>query len=362
MNTMPGISDGVRFMELFTIKDIDKKVYEEELAEFLPDELIDIHTHVHSIKNKETRNTSRQVLWPSLIAKENTGAQLEETYKLMFPGKKVTPLIFTTANKNENFEKTNAYVSEESSKFKFPALYFSMPWETSEQLEEKCKKGNFLGLKSYLSFSPDSIPESDIRIFDFFPHNQLKTANRNGWIVMLHIPRHGRLGDPENLKQMLEIDEKYPNAKVIIAHIGRAYADIDAGDAFNVLSDTKNLLFDFSANTNENMMKKAVETFGPKRIMLGSDLPITRMRTKRIIRNNTYVNLVPKGLYGDMTGVPHMEEISGVEADKLTFFLYEEILSFKHAAKKLGLDKSDISDIFFNNAKTIIERAEKWLK
>ena len=362
MNMMPRISEGVRFMELFAIKDIDKKVYEEELVEFLPDELIDIHTHVHSIKNKETRDTSRQVLWPSLVAKENTGAQLDETYKLMFPGKKVTPLIFTTANKNENFERTNAYIAQESNKFKFPALYFSMPWETGDQLEKKCQKGKFLGLKSYLSFSPDNIPESEIKIFDFFPHNQLETANKNSWIVMLHIPRHGRLRDPENLKQLLEIDEKYPNAKVIIAHIGRAYADIDAGDAFNVLSDTRNLLFDFSANTNENMIKKAIETFGTKRIMLGSDLPITRMRTRRIIRNNTYVNLVPKGLYGDMTGVPHMEEISGTEADKLTFFLYEEILAFKRAAIKLGLDKSDIKDIFYDNAKSIIEGAGKWLK
>jgi len=347
-------------MGLFIVKDIDRKIYEKELVDFLPDELIDIHTHVHSVKNRKTRDIGRQVLWPSLVAKENTGEQLYETYKLMFPGKKVTPLVFTTASKNENFEETNTYVAEQSHKFNFPALYFSMPWETGNQLEKKCREGNFLGLKAYLSFAPDSIPESEITIFDFFPRNQLETANKNGWIVMLHIPRHGRLRDPVNLEQLLEIDEKYPNAKVIVAHIGRAYADIDAGDAFNVLSETKNLLFDFSANTNENMMIKAVETFGPKRIMLGSDLPITRMRTKRIIRDNTYINLVPKGLYGDMTGVPHMEEISGAEADKLTFFLYEEIIAFKRASIKIGLDKSDIKAIFHDNAQTIIEGARRW--
>lgn len=347
-------------MELFIVNDNDRKIYNDELADFLPDEIIDIHTHVHSIKNRKTRDISRQVLWPSFVAKENTGAQLDETYKLMFPGKKVTPLIFTTASKHEDFEVTNNYVAEQSHKFNFPALYFSMPWETGSQLEKKCREGNFLGLKAYLSFAPESIPESEITIFDFFPHSQLETANKNGWIVMLHIPRHGRLGDPVNLKHLLEIDEKYPKAKVIVAHIGRAYADIDAGNAFNILKNTKNLLFDFSANTNENMMRKAVETFGSNRIMLGSDLPITRMRTRRIIRNNTYINLVPKGLYGDMTRVPHMEELSGAEADKLTFFLYEEILAFKRAAIKLGLDKNDIRKIFHDNAKKIIEGARKW--
>ncbi len=81
-------------MGLFIIKDIDRKIYEEELADFLPDELIDIHTHVHSVKNRKTRDTSRQVLWPSFVAKENTGAQLDETYKLMFPGKKTLLLSY----------------------------------------------------------------------------------------------------------------------------------------------------------------------------------------------------------------------------------------------------------------------------
>jgi hypothetical protein len=40
---------------------------------------------------------------------------------------------------------------------------------------------------------------------------------------MLHIPRDGRLGDKVNLALMLEIEADYPNARVVIAHLGRAY-------------------------------------------------------------------------------------------------------------------------------------------
>lgn len=341
-------------MGLFEVREIDKRIYENELFGFLPDEIIDIHTHVHSKKNKKKKNTDRQVMWPSLVAEENTGEQITKTYQLMFPGKKVTPMIFTTANKNEDYEATNEYVAGESAEFGYPALYFSMPWQTNEQLKNKCSEGNFLGLKSYLSFAPDDKAEADIEIYDFFPRHQLEAADRNGWIVMLHIPRHGRLGDPVNQRQLIEIDQRYPNAKVIVAHIGRAYADVDAKDAFNILSNTRNLLFDFSANTNENMMYMALKTFGPKRVLFGSDLPITRMRTKRIIRNNSYVNLVPKGMYGDMTGVPHMEEVSGREAEKFTFFLYEELLAFKRAAIRLGLDKKDIKNVLHDNAGRMI--------
>ena len=349
-------------MALFEVKDIDKRVYEDELADFLPDNIIDIHTHVHSIKHRKEKNTDRQVLWPSLVAAENTYDQLAETYRLMFPGKTVNQLSFCNANTAEDYVIKNEYVASEAKKHGFHALYFSMPWEKGDELEYQCKKGGFLGLKSYLSFAGGDIEEKDIEIFDFFPHHQFATADRNGWIVMLHIPRRGRLGDPVNIRQLREIDETYPNAKVIVAHIGRAYADINAGNAFSELARTKNLFFDFSANTNENMMYKALETFGPKRLLFGSDLPITRMRTRRIIRNNTYINLVPKGMYGDMTGVPHMEEVSGEEAEKLTFFLYEELLSFKRAAAKAGLKSWDVRAVMYENAKNILSGAKKWLK
>lgn len=56
---------------------------------------------------------------------------------------------------------------------------------------------------------------------------------------MLHIPRPMRLRDPMNIVQMMEIEEKYPKAKVIIAHIGGAYAEEDIGDAFRILKNTK---------------------------------------------------------------------------------------------------------------------------
>ena len=33
-------------MALFEVKDIDRKIYETELRDFLPEKMIDIHTHV----------------------------------------------------------------------------------------------------------------------------------------------------------------------------------------------------------------------------------------------------------------------------------------------------------------------------
>ena len=163
---------------------------------------------------------------------------------------------------------------------------------------------------------------------------------------MLHIPRSLRLRDPVNLAQMLEINERYPKARVIIAHIGRAYCKEDFGNAFEVLRDAKNLYYDFTANTLDLAMEKVIKMAGTKRVMFGSDMPITKMRMYRVTENGKYVNVVPRGMYGDVSGDPNMRETD--ETD-ITTFMYEELRAFKRCAETLKLSRGDIEDILCRN-------------
>ena len=182
--------------------------------------------------------------------------------------------------------------------------------------------------------------------------------NRHKWVMMLHIPRHGRLRDPVNLAQMLEIEKRYPDIKLVIAHVGRAYCPEDIGNAFKVLAKTKKMYFDISANTNAEAFRRLLETVGPQLVLFGSDLPIARMRMRRICENGKYINLVPKGLYGDVSGDKHMREIEGKEGKNLTFFMFEELFAFKRAAHAVSLTAKDIKDVFYNNAARLIEAAK----
>jgi uncharacterized protein len=185
------------------------------------------------------------------------------------------------------------------------------PRWSSEIFEKGIREGNFLGCKVYLNYADAYIPENEIRIFDFLPHHQLEVLDQNKWIAMLHIPRNERIKDPVNLEQLVEIEGRYKNLKLIVAHAGRAYCPEDIGNAFEILSGTKNMLFDISANTNQYVFEQLIKAVGPKRVFFGSDLPILRMRTRRICENGNYVNLVPKGLYGDVSGDRHMREVEG---------------------------------------------------
>ncbi len=344
---------------LFEIKDVDRKTYAQRLRDFLPNDIIDIHTHVwraSDFAHKRRRNGDT-VSWPTLVAPDNPIEDLMETYRLLLPGKRVTPLIFGTLPEGGNLDAQNAYVAECSRNEKVPALLFTDPSWNAAELEKRTLAGGFLGAKSYLSLAPSYIPAKERRIFDFFPRHQLEVHNRHGWIVMLHIPRDGRLKDPVNLAQLLEIERDFPNLKLIVAHVGRAYCDEDVGNAFEVLAQTKNMYFDFCANTNARIFEQLLHCVGPQRVLFGTDLPILRMRMRRITQDGHYVNIVQKGMYGDVSGDKNMAEVEGAEAEKLTFFLYEELEAFRIAAERFGLSRADLENVFHNNARRLLDRA-----
>ena len=180
-----------------------------------------------------------------------------------------------------------------------------------------------------------------------------------GAICMLHIPRDGRLQDPVNIHQILEIRREFPKLRLIVAHVGRAYTKEDVGNAFDLLTQEPETMYDFCANCCDYAIEEVIKRCGPKHVMFGTDMPILRMRTHRIEENGTYVNLVPPGLYYDPHGDPHLREVSEEEGKKITFFAYEELLAFKRVCEKLGLTKQDVEDMMYNNAMNLIEGARK---
>ncbi|HUW30374.1 MAG TPA: amidohydrolase family protein [Planctomycetota bacterium] len=348
--------------DLIEIKDVDREFYARHLRDFLPHRIIDVHAHVWqgdrpSVSDPAT--AARVVSWPSRVAAANPIEDLSETYRLMLPDKLVTPLIFASPTLGSEVDGQNAYIEQCRHRCSVPTLMLSLPEWPADVLESKIAAGGFIGIKPYLSFAPAYLPPGEIRIYDFLPPHQLEVIDRHGWIAMLHVPRPARLRDPVNVAQMLEMDRRFPNAGVIIAHVGRAYCPEDVGDAFEQLAPAANLVFDISANTNEYVFRRLLDAVGPRRVLFGSDMPILRMRMRRTCEGGRYVNIVPRGLYGDVSGDPHMREIDGPEADRLTFFLYEEIEAFRRAAMICGLSAIDVECVFYHNASQMIEKAHR---
>lgn len=336
----------------------DIAFYETKIRDYIPDTVIDVHTHMHLKKyylGDDLWNQNRGALWPRLACEENSAEEMEACYKAQFPGKKVIPLVFGKVSRAYDVEGCTAYAIGEAKKRNWPYLYVTRPEWSAEDFEEKIRTSGALGAKVYLNFAPVYIPSGEIRILDFIPHHQLEVLNKHKWILMLHIPRAGRLGDPVNIEEMVLIAKMYPDIRVIIAHIGRAYTKEDVGNALERLPvEAPDFFYDFSANINAWVMEELLKHAGPEKVMFGTDSPINRMRMGRIEENGTYINLVRKGQYRGVETDPHMREIEGPEADRLTWYTYYEIESMLKAMHNLGMGDTEAEKIFYLNAKNLL--------
>ena len=334
----------------FEYKACDRAFYDRELKDFLPDKMFDAHVHISTAGLSRYGSHNGGSTWTDYLCKEMGVGEFLAMNKEMFPNQKMEALIFGMCL--TDIDETNAYVINNNKDYGFPMLYRSDYAQDPDELEANVKAGGFIGLKPYLSNCPSYIPSNEVRIFDFLPPAQLEVANKNGWIIMLHIPRNKRLGDPVNIAQIMEIEEKYPNIKLIVAHVGRAYTDADFGNAFEILKNTKHMMFDFTANLFTPAITEGIKTVGVDRFLYGTDLPIAVMRMYRIVENGDYFNVVPRGYYGDVTGQPHMRE---EDNDQISLMVYEQLLAFKRSVAELKLTDTDVEKILYSNAKALCD-------
>ena len=180
-------------MKNFMLEDYDKYIYEKELKNFLPDKIFDFHVHLYT-KDIPYIIPPKKPSWVGRVSDEMPKTELPELYKTIFPKKTTKALIFGWTNRE--YDAMNEYVRESGAELDYPTLYRTNYAMSADELEENIKKGGFLGIKPYLSDRPLYIPVNETRIFDFVPHSHLEVCDRNGWIVMLHIPRDMRLKDP----------------------------------------------------------------------------------------------------------------------------------------------------------------------
>ncbi len=342
---------------MYQIKQLDKDFYKRYLRDNIPDCICDTHAHLwtdkHILKNGQSNGTAD---WVHNFCAQNSMSyeSMEQVYQDFFDGKKVNTLAFGWVERNVDVSLNNQYIGEQVKKHKLMGLAVSKPEWGAQKLLEEVRENNLIGLKPYPNFSPVHIPPDSVRITDMITMEQLSIANEQGWVVLLHIPRPKRLADKENMNDLLMIEKEFPNIRLIVAHIGRAYCLENIGEAFSLLSQTKKMMFDFAGHTNADVFEKTLSVFGAKRLLFGSDFPITYMRLRREHVGGNYVNFIPAGSCGDVGGDPHMKEVSGKEADAITFFIYESMAAMLRAAKKVGLKQKDINDIFYQNAADFI--------
>jgi hypothetical protein len=59
-------------------------------------------------------------------------------------------------------------------------------------------------------------------------------------------------------------------------------------------------------------------------------------------------------LYGDVSGDPHMREVSQAEGEQLSTFLYEMLRAFRQAAEACGLSAAEVEDVLYQNGARLL--------
>jgi hypothetical protein len=181
----------------------------------------------------------------------------------------------------------------------------------------------------------------------------MREADARGWAVMLHIPRPGRLADPINQVQMVELCQRYPTAKIIFAHIGRAYYLNSVLGALEGIAACPNAYLDTAMINHEGVLEYAFSHFPRERILFGADAPFALLRGKSVEINDQYAYLLGEN-YAMGTAIYDAEH-----AVTFTSFFYEQLRGIKLAAERAGLSRNEIKGFFFDNAHQVFDTIAK---
>ena len=334
----------------WTLTDLDRAVYRDEIEPWLPDRILDFHVHVslpeHTGPIAPERIASN---WAMEVGTEQSWEDLRSVYASLFPDRQVACVAFGNVYQETHTDANNAYVLDGARQTdnRAVALLCTRPEWPAERVAEGLGRG-YAGIKPY----PDLVPGGgEVSVFDFLPHRHLRPLDEAGGILMLHLPRAGRVGDPNNVREIREIRQRYPRVRVVIAHVGRAYCLPTAQRGLPGLADDAGIVFDISANLNGDVFRYALDLVGPDRLLFGSDLPITLLRGMREHVGDKYINYT-SALYSWNTNRKSPED----EA-RYTFFLYEEIRALIGAIERSGLDKAAMARIMHDNGMKLLNAA-----
>lgn len=333
-----------------SVTERERTVYREELAPWLPERVLDFHVHVSLPEHTGPIAPERIAAnWAMEVGTAQSWADLRATYAALFPERVVECVAFGSVYNETDCEANNNYVLRGASlpENRATALLTTRPEWPAELVGRKLAEG-YAGLKPYPDMA--SAEAGEVGIFAFLPYGHLRVLDDAGGILMLHLPRAGRIADPDNQREVLEIRQRYPRIRLVVAHIGRAYCLPTAQAGLPALAGDADIYFDTAANLNSDVFRYALDTVGPERLLFGTDLPITLMRGMREHVGDQYINY---------TSEPYSwntRRKSPEEEGRYTFFLYEELRALIIAMREAGLDSRAIARILYANGAELLRR------
>jgi len=336
---------------LWQRKAVDADFYETHLRRRLPAQIVDAHVHLNLPEH--VANVPRERLlsdWALEVAHQQSYEDARFAYAALLPGINVRLTGFPWPIKEADLAANNAWLAGLRAQGKLAPMMATRPQWPAEHVERILVEGRFAGLKPYGDMV-SGVKGADISIFDFLPHEHLAVADRHRKAITLHLPRRGRLADDQNIRELKDIRQAFPNVRLIIAHLGRSYNPCYISQGLDKLGDASWFFFDIAAVLNPEVYRIAFDRLCPRQILFGTDLPIMLLRGRREWTEASYINLSS----GDYTWNKHHRPPQ--EEQAYTFFLYELLRAMLDAMDAAAMGAAQRALVFSGNAERVFEMA-----
>jgi predicted TIM-barrel fold metal-dependent hydrolase len=329
---------------------IDLPFYKSEIAPVLPERILDFHTHVWT----------REV-WNSAPCQQNTpGAKYMVTtqdYSLedllrdgqrMFPDRGYEAVCFGQPTPAADVGKTNDYIVQATNQAGlYPLMVTGKNSCGPAKLKEEILQKGFFGYKVYLNWLGDDY--GNIAVADMIGPAEMELANASKLVVLLHVPGGDRLASPVVQNDVERLSREYPNANIVLAHCGRCYLPDEAKRAMGAISRLENVYLDTAMVMDPTALEIVLDNIASKRLLFATDLPIARMRGRRVYVMDHWADLVLEGYDASAYRV-------GSNNMRATYMVYEIILAIRRAAERIGLSEPELRGIFYRNGKSVLEK------
>jgi glutamate-1-semialdehyde 2,1-aminomutase len=257
--------------------------------------------------------------------------------ELILPkGRLKEALLFPFPAREHDRPAVNRWMFEEIAKpqsaFRARGLAIVAPQDDPRPVADAMAAGRCAGLKPY-HFYAGTGDTSHAAIEDFAPEWMWRLCDRHSAILMLHLVRDEAVSDSGNREALLRLSEKYPGCQTVLAHAARAFNHRTAR-GLRALKDRPNIWVDTSAITEAESLRTAIELLGPRRVLYGSDYPISHLRGRCVTVGRQFL-----WLYAEEAKAPAMALV-GIES----------LLALRAACTQIGLGPNEVQGIFWDNA------------
>lgn len=329
---------------------VDLPFYRNEIAPMLPAEVLDFHAHTW------TSDHWKVVPWETDAA-GGKYMVVEEQYRVealihdgarMFPDRQYNAVCFGLPTPAADLRKTNEYSSQAGShRGLFPLAVTGRDMASAEDLERSIVEGGFFGYKVFLNWYGNDY--GSVRIEDMIGPTEMRIANDLNLVVLLHVPRDGRLADPEIQAGVRALSRDYPGAGIVLAHCGRAYLPDEMKKAVGAVIDLPNVCFDTAMVMDPTVIQMVFDSIDSSRVLFATDYPVAAMRGRRVYVMDHWVDLVLEGY------PPSAYRVASNDI-RATFMAYEIALAIRRAAEMSGLSTEQTANVFYENGMSLLRR------